>query len=213
MKLRKALIALSVFLIISACSFDYGEISDENSGLPDIVMTDVEYVRVRGGDPQVRFRAELAERYEDRQVMDLLNFSFEQFDHHGEEVNAVGHAGTAHVELDSGNINLRDGVSIAVDSEDMTIETGRLDWMDKERILAGDAGDEVRILRENGTSFNGTGFTANARNRTWEFTGGVGGTYIHDDEDESAETGTEAGEVTGDADTEPDGTPLGADEK
>jgi hypothetical protein len=145
--------------------------------------------------------------------MELRNFTFEQFDHHGAEVNAVGHAGTAHVELDSGNVNLRDGVSIAVESEDMTIETGKLDWMDKDRILSGDAEDEVNILRENGTSFNGRGFTANARSRTWEFTGNVGGTYIHDDdEDEPAET--EAGEITGDADTtDPYGKTLGADEK
>ncbi|GHT66956.1 hypothetical protein FACS1894110_11550 [Spirochaetia bacterium] len=187
MKFRQFLITLSVFLIISACSFDYGDTSSVESDIPDIVMGDVEYVRVRGGDPQVRFRAELAERYENRQVMELRNFSFEQFDHHGAEVNAMGHAGTAHVELESGNVNLRDGVSIAVDSEDMTIETGKLDWQDKERILSGGTEDEVKILRENGTSFNGRGFTANTRNRTWEFAGEVGGTYIHDDEDSDAE--------------------------
>jgi LPS export ABC transporter protein LptC len=198
MKLRQFPIILPVFLIISACSFDYGDTAEEDSGLPDIVMADVEYVRVRGGDPQVRFRAELAERYEDRQVMELRNFTFEQFDHHGDEVNAVGHAGTAHVELDSGNINLRNGVSIAVESEDVTIETVKLDWKDKERILAGDTGDEVNILRENGTSFNGRGFTADARNRTWEFAGEVGGTYIHDDDEEETEGGKAgAGEVTG----------------
>ncbi|GHT56266.1 hypothetical protein FACS1894109_04670 [Spirochaetia bacterium] len=191
MKFRQFLIALSVFLLMNACSFDYGDDAGEDGGLPDIVMADVEYVRVRSGDPQVRFRAELAERYEERQVMELRNFTFEQFDHHGAEVNAVGHAGTAHVELDSGNVNLRDGVSIVVDSEDMTIETTKLDWADKERILSGDAEDEVNIFRENGTSFNGRGFTVNARSRTWEFTGDVGGTYVHDD-DEDEDTEAEA---------------------
>lgn len=159
--------------------------------MPDIVMNDVEYVRVRDGDPKVRFKAELAERYEKRQVMELRNFSFEQFDHHGEEVNASGRAGTAHVELESGNINLRDGVSLGVDSEDVTIETVSLDWKDKEHILAGSPGDEVRIVRGNGTRFYGHGFTADARNRTWEFTGEVGGSYIHDeDEEENADTVT-----------------------
>jgi LPS export ABC transporter protein LptC len=173
-----------------SCSFDYGTMPDEDSGLPDIVMSNVEYVRVRNGDPQVRFKAELAERYEERQVMELWNFSFEQFDHHGDEINAAGHAGTAHVELESGNINLRDGVSLGVDSEDVTIETTKLDWQDKERLLTGDVNDEVRILRENGTSFYGRGFSANARNRTWEFVGEVGGTYIYDDDDEPAGAGS-----------------------
>jgi hypothetical protein len=66
----------------------------------------------------------------------------------------------------------------------MTIETGKLDWKDKERLLSGDANDEVKLIRENGTSFYGRGFTANARDRTWEFAKGVNGTYIHDDDDE-----------------------------
>ncbi|GHV93228.1 hypothetical protein AGMMS50268_37310 [Spirochaetia bacterium] len=185
----------TILLIMLSCSFDYGDILEEDSGLPDIVMNDVEYVRVRDGDPRVRFKAELAERYEKRQVMELRNFSFEQFDHHGEEVNASGRAGTAHVELESGNINLRDGVSLGVDSEDVTIETVSLDWKDKEHILAGSPGDEVRIIRGNGTRFYGHGFTADARNRTWEFTGEVGGSYIHDeDEEENADT------VTGESD-------------
>jgi lipopolysaccharide assembly outer membrane protein LptD (OstA) len=121
--------------------------------------------------------------------MDLRNFSFEQFDHHGEEVNAVGNAGNAHVELESGNVNLRDGVSIGVDSEDITIETARIDWKDKERILSGDANDDVRIIREDGTRFYGWGFTADTRNRTWKFAGTVGGTYVHNDKDEPAQAG------------------------
>jgi LPS export ABC transporter protein LptC len=169
---------------MNACSFDYGETADENSGQPDIVMNDVEYVRVRNGDPQVRFNAELAERYEERQVMELRNFSFEQFDHHGDEINATGRAGTAHVELESGNIRLDGGVSIGVESEDITIETGRLDWKDKERTLVGGDRDEVRIFREDGTSFFGFGFFADVRNRTWEFSAGVSGTYIHEDDAE-----------------------------
>jgi LPS export ABC transporter protein LptC len=179
----------------------------------------VEYVRVRGGDPQVRFRAELAERYEDRQIMELRNFSFEQFDHHGEEINAAGHAGTAHVELESGNINLRGGVSIAVDSEDMTIETEKLDWKDKERILSGDADGEVKILREDGTNFYGRGFTANTRSRTWEFIGEVGGVYVHeDDEDEPAAAGdegegSETVEEAGKKTADPYGKTPGAAEK
>jgi LPS export ABC transporter protein LptC len=190
---KRAIISINLFLAallsMVGCSFDYGSMSDEDSGLPDIVMSDVEYVRVRSGDPQVRFKAELAERYEERQIMELRNFTFEQFDHHGEEINAAGHAGTAHVELESGNINLRDGVSLGVDSEDVTIETTKLDWQDKEHLLTGDENDEVKILRENGTSFYGRGFTADARNRTWGFAGGVEGTYIHDDdEDKDAES-------------------------
>jgi LPS export ABC transporter protein LptC len=186
------------------CSFDYGTAPAEDTNLPDIVMNDVEYVRVRRADPVVRFQAQRAERYEKRQLMELQDFSFEQFESHGEEINAAGRAGTASVELDSGNIRLGGGVSLAVDSEDITIETEELNWRDRERVLSGHEDGEVNILRENGTSFTGWGFTANARNRTWEFAGGVEGSYTHDDEDEEEENLEDAGveEVSGEGQDE-----------
>jgi hypothetical protein len=58
--------------------------------------------------------------------MNLRNFSFEQFQKKGEEVNAQGKVGIALVELDSGNIHMGGGVRIDVDAEDFIIdgETG-----------------------------------------------------------------------------------------
>ncbi|MDR2371073.1 MAG: LPS export ABC transporter periplasmic protein LptC [Treponema sp.] len=183
-----------VFLLaLSGCSFDYGVSSNEGRGRPDIEMDKVEYTRVRNGDPLVRFQADKAERWEERRTMELENFSFEQYENHG-EANARGGAGTALVELDSGNIDLENGVSIEVDSEDLTIETGRLRWQDKERILSGPEAGTVVIRRSDGTFFTGRGFTANARSRAWEFTGEVSGTYIHEDEEED-EAETEAGDA------------------
>jgi LPS export ABC transporter protein LptC len=182
-------ILLASFFVFS-CSFDYGEGSTEDSGLPDLVMDDVEYVRIRDGDPQVKFRAERAERYEDQQLMELRNFSFEQFSSHGGEIDSAGRAAAARVELDSGNIGISGGVSLSVDSEDITIETDSLDWQDKERQLSGNPEAPVRILRDDGTSFQGRGFTANTRSRTWEFSGPVGGSYVHEDDDEE-ESGEE----------------------
>jgi LPS export ABC transporter protein LptC len=174
-----------VFLIFvfSSCSFDYGEDTSENSGLPDVVMNDVQYVRVRDGSPVVRFDAEGAERYESRQTMELKNFSFEQFTTANEDISALGRAGNASVELDSGNIHMKNGVRIEVDSEDIAIETSTLDWQDKERQLFAGTEEPVEILRSDGTSFTGWGFSADARYRTWSFTGGVQGTYIDDDDD------------------------------
>jgi LPS export ABC transporter protein LptC len=190
------------FLLLPGCTFDYGNAPVEDTNTPDIVMNDVEYVRVRSADPVVRFQAQLAERYEKRQTMELRDFSFEQFGNHGEDINAAGRAGAASVELDSGNIRLGGGVSIAVDSEDITIETERLDWQDRERVLSGEKEGPVNVLRENGTSFTGWGFTANARSRTWEFLGGVEGTYIHDDDEEESPEEAEAGGLEGEEEAE-----------
>lgn len=186
--LGMALIIVCFPLLVPACSFDYGNKETASADMPDIVMEDVEYVRVRDGEPQVRFTAENAERYEERQTMSLRNFSFEQFENRGGEINAAGSAGNATVQLDTGNIELGGGVRIAVDSEDITIETAELDWYDKERRLLGAPEGEVEIYRSDGTNFSGRGFIANSRSRTWEFTSGVSGSYTEtedDDEDEA----------------------------
>ena len=189
---------LSVGLLFSACSFDYGSTDGSDKSKPDIVMENLEYVRVRGGDPLARFQAEHAERWEERQTMELREFSFEQMEDHGETVNAEGRAGFAVVQLGSGDISLKGGVRIRVDSEDVTIRTAELEWKDKAKTLSGGDRDIVDIQRSDGTSFTGRGFFADARNRLWAFSGEVKGTYVEKedeegegDESKSAEAGVE----------------------
>ena len=176
---------LAAVLVFSACSFDYGNAETKNEK-PDIVMRDVQYVRVRGGDPLVRFEAEYAERYEEKKLMILETFSFEQFENQN-EINAAGKAGEASVELDSGNIKLTGGVHISVESEDVIIETSALNWHDREKQLSGNSGDAVEIFRSDGTGFTGRGFSASVRDRTWVFSGGANGVYVDADDAESAE--------------------------
>jgi LPS export ABC transporter protein LptC len=179
------ILLFSLFLFsFSSCSFDYGNQDGADKNQPDIVMENVEYVRVRSADPQARFLAERLERYEERGIIELRNFSFEQFGSDVEEINAYGRAGSASVEIESGDIHLDDGVRIDVDTEDLAIETKWLEWKDKDRTLTGGEEEEVNIYQESGTDFTGIGFRADARRRTWEFTGNVSGTYVKDDDEE-----------------------------
>ena len=183
---------LFVAALFAACSFDYGDAAGADKSKPDIVMENLEYVRVRGGDPLARFQAEHAERWEERQTMELRNFSFEQMENHGETINAEGRAGLAVVQLDSGDISLKGGVRIRVDSEDVIIRTAELEWKDKPKTLSGREGDEVDIQRSDGTTFSGWGFFADARNRIWTFSGEVKGTYVEKDDEKK---GDKAGEI------------------
>ena len=182
-----------VVLLLVACSFDYSDLVEEGVDRPDIVMENLEYVRVRGGEHLVRFRADRAERWEDRRAMELWDFYFEQLEHNEEgiEANAEGRAGAASVQLDTGNVFLRDGVRINIESEDIIITTGEIEWRDRERILFSAADKEVGIERSDGTSFIGIGFTANIRERTWGFTGVVSGTYVEEDDEEADEEAME----------------------
>jgi LPS export ABC transporter protein LptC len=174
---------ISIFLF-STCTFDYGDSASSGDELPSLIMENVDYIRVKDSDPIARFQAERAERYEKRRVMELMNFSFEQFSDSGNTVNASGIAGNASVEIDSGDIRMGGGVKLEVESEDIFIETHQLDWIDEERILFAGEDDFVYIYQSNGANLTGFGFIADARRRTWNFSGSVSGTYVYDDNDE-----------------------------
>ena len=183
--LLEGVFLFTVILLLAACSFDYSAGKESERNKPDIIMENIEYVRVRGGDPLVRFQAEYAERWEDRQIMEFRKFVFEQMEDRGETINAEGRAGAAVVQTGSGDISLSDGVRIDIKSDDIIIRTAGLEWIDKEKHLLGRDTDLVEIERTDGTSFLGWGFSADARNRTWAFSGNVEGSYVEkDDEDE-----------------------------
>jgi LPS export ABC transporter protein LptC len=179
-------------LLLVNCSFDYESAGgDSVKNRPDIIMENIEYVRVRRGNPLARFQAEHAERWEDRQTMELKYFSFEQMEDRGETINAEGRAGAAVIQLGTGDISLRNGVKINVESEDVSIMTAELDWKDKDKVLSGGEFDIVEIERSDGTKFTGRGFTADARNRTWTFSGEVSGSYVEKEDEEKDEEKTE----------------------
>jgi len=164
-----------------ACSFDYGAGTGLENTRPDIVMENIEYVRVRKGDMLARFQAEHAERWEELQLMELRNFTFEQMEDHGETVNVEGAAKAATVQIDTGDISLSGGVQVSIESEDIVINTEELEWKDKEKTIKGGAQEEVDVKRSDGTSFTGKGFQADVRNRTWSFSGDVKGQYVEKD--------------------------------
>ena len=181
---KKTCVICIFIVLLGSCTFDYGESGSSEKELPDLIMENVEYVRVRSRDPVARFQAEYAERYERQRVMKLQNLTFEQYGERGEEINTVGRAGNASIDIETGDIFMDKGVRVEVESEDIIIETYQLEWKDEQRTLSSGREDEVNVYRDNGTSFTGIGLRADARTRTWEFSGRVGGTYIHD-EDES----------------------------
>jgi LPS export ABC transporter protein LptC len=191
-------------LLGAACSFDYGTSENGGSAYPDITMEDLDYARVRGGRLIARLQAETAERYETRRRMELKNYRFEQYNTTNAEVDALGSGGFAYVELDTSNVHMSEGVEIIVDTEDMILETERLDWDDGKKTLKGGESSPVKVEQSDGTNFTGTGFSADIRSRNWLVASDASGVYVHNDEEEdnddidkndAVETDTGAGEL------------------
>jgi hypothetical protein len=150
-------------------------------------MEDLDYVRVRNGNPLARLQAEMAERYEKRHRMELKNYSFEQYNTTNDEVDAVGSGGFASIELDTSNIHMLDGVEIIVDTEDITLETARLDWDDGKKFLQGGDNDQINVEQSDGTRFTGYGFSADVRARSWFVSQDASGIYIHEEDEDDTD--------------------------
>ena len=173
-------VCLILFFIFTAaaCSFDYDTVYQDDDK-PNLIMEEVEHIRITNGNPEIRVQAEEVRRYEAKHIMELDSFSFEQYNAAPEgreeipDVNTRGKAGQASMETDTGNLFISGGVNIEVISEDISMETRELSWQDKERFLT--APGTVSITRSNGTTLKGTGFTADIRKRSWEFESGVEG--------------------------------------
>jgi LPS export ABC transporter protein LptC len=179
MKLIYFLLIISLF----SCTFDYGDKESEEDNLPDLIMENVEYVRVRSADPLARIQAERFERYEKQKLARMENIIFEQYGEHGGQINVYGKAGRAEVNIESGDIFMDDNVNLELKTEDITLETYQLEWKDESRSIFTGEKNETFLYKENGTRFTGIGLQANTRLRNWEFLGSINGYYIHDDKD------------------------------
>jgi LPS export ABC transporter protein LptC len=180
--MRIKLLHLLLISLLLSCTFDYGDKDSADDDLPDLVMENVEYVRVRAADPLARIQADRFERYEKQNMAKLENVIFEQYGY-GEEINIYGKAGRAEVNIESGDIFMDNNVNLEVRTEDVILQTYQLEWKDESRSLFTGEKNETFIYKENGTRFTGIGLQANARLRSWEFLGSINGVYIHDDKE------------------------------
>jgi LPS export ABC transporter protein LptC len=188
MTMKKLLSYCTIFCLFAfaftniSCTFDYGDKESYGDESPDLIMENVEYVRVRSANPLAKLQAERVERYEKQNVIKLQNTTFEQYGEQGKEVNVSGKTGNATVEIDTGNIFMDRNVRIEVLTEDIILETYQLEWLNESKYLSTGNNNEVYVYRKNGTMFSGVGLQSDTRKRNWEFQGSVRGTYIKEDE-------------------------------
>jgi LPS export ABC transporter protein LptC len=184
-------------LLLASCSFDYDTSAVDSGNDPDVVMKNVEYVRMENARPVVRIRSKEARRYEAKHAMEMDGFSFEQYNPAPPEnaeipdINVRGSGGSVKIETDSGNLTMAGGVSIDVQSEDLSLRTESISWEDGERLFS--APGEVAITRSDGTKLSGRNLSADTRKREWRFEEEVSGDVVEEDEEDGEE---EAGETS-----------------
>ncbi|MFP4375618.1 MAG: LPS export ABC transporter periplasmic protein LptC [Spirochaetales bacterium] len=177
-RLRLVLGSLALLLIILGCSIDYetGRLSSELSeDTPDTVLYNLEQRIIRDGYERFRIVAARVETFSGRQVRQLYEVSFVEFDSEGNTLTE-GTADYGELETDTENFVMNGSLRFYSAAEDAWLTAERLAWDAESRLLQSEAEELVSIDRGDGTFVQGRGFRADmARNRL-EFDRGVSGT-------------------------------------
>jgi LPS export ABC transporter protein LptC len=129
----------------------------------------------------VVLEAQRAESYEKRQQIVLSGVSFREYNAQGELVSeAVADRAVFHT--DSENASAKGAITIRSPGDEASLSADSLVWTREGRILEADPGATVRLVKEDGSYVEGSGFRADFRRRRLEFAGRIHGRYVWEDE-------------------------------
>jgi LPS export ABC transporter protein LptC len=177
LNIRDVLILFCAAIALLSCSFDYSTISESEQEKPDLVMQDVDYVRVTDGKISLHMQADQLDRFEQKRLLQVQNIRFEQFSKGKLEAETVGSAGVAQFWTATSDALFSDGVRLLIKSEDLAVEAKSLQWNNSQKKLYGPQDDQVLLKKADGSLLVGKSFSADGRSRSWQFAGSVSGTY------------------------------------
>jgi len=153
-----------------ACSFvpPEGSAIGKPADNPDLLMHDAEYLLGIAGNEPVLIRAETIEIYQTAGKAYLTNITFSQKDSQG-QATVSGSALAAQIDTKTNNVSLTGDIVILNHLDELEITAQALTWIHDSRIFESEVGSEARIAYGNGNSVQGTGFTANFTEATYEF--------------------------------------------
>jgi LPS export ABC transporter protein LptC len=173
-------------LLIAGCSLDYGssQLAEERpEDIPESVIQDASFTTVRTGERTFTVTAAQAESYPEKSLRRFREVSFREYDAEG-KLLTEGTAGTATYFTDNDNVELSDDVYFFSTVHDAGISAPYLYWDDEERLLEAKDSDLIRVERDSGTTIQGRGFEADMKRAVVQFTNGVEGTVVTDEDEE-----------------------------
>jgi LPS export ABC transporter protein LptC len=164
---------------LAGCSIDYKGAAEEPSpeGIPDTVATGLLHRVHKDGRLSLELEAARAETFNSKSTTILTDAHFVEFDDKG----GAATEGTARKVLfhsDTEDADISGGVHVHSAAEKGDIRADTLHWENKPKRLTAPPGEQVRIIKDDGTTLVGSGFSGDFLSRTVTFTGTVQGTYV-----------------------------------
>lgn len=199
---RLLLLGFSVFSLVS-CSLTYTVEEPEVSHIPELVFFDAEYLSYEEGRMTMRLATQRLEQYQEDDSFYAAQVSFSTYTKDG-KLSAEGFCQMIAANPDDEQYTLLGNVSVDSVEEDLLLRARSVRWDGKKEQLVASATDAIELVRgrrrwEEGTGgpeaassgeaqearvaeegqsrieMSGTGFSASAVSRSFEFSGEVSG--------------------------------------
>jgi LPS export ABC transporter protein LptC len=185
----RAIAVIAFVLAVCACSFDYGDVKLEDNlseETPNSILLNFQHTVVENGKILFRLNALKASIYDTLKETRLTNVSFAEYDPETGAAVTSGRATSAIFFSESENAELSGDISFYSKRNEAGLEGGYLYWDNSKKTLEGRRDRLISILKDDGSIVKGEGFSANAKKRTFSFSGRTSGVLITKD-DEGAE--------------------------
>ena len=188
MMVRFLLLALSVFSF-AACSLSYKVEEPQVDHIPELVFMEVEYLSYEDGRVRMQMGSTQLEQYRDDKALYGMEVSFSTYNQEG-ELSAQGHSQLISVNSTDQQYSLLGEVFIESIQENMVVRAQALKWDGFREQLTAGGNDTLELVRgsssgrddrQDGESTSrielvGTGLSASAVSRSFQFSGEVSGT-------------------------------------
>lgn len=185
--------ALLLCAVLPSCSLKYDEDESSEDDSPELEFTNVDYKKYEDKVMTSEIKADALEQYKSDDTAYAKNASFKSWNKKAELV-AEGSCGYLGLDSDKEVYVLFDDIFIDNVEQEFRLEAQSLKWSGKTQMLVSGKEDEVRLERDD-VEVTGSGFSASADTRSFEFANPVSGVITtSDDEDEDEGEQEEGGE-------------------
>ncbi len=185
----KIVLLLSILVSAAACTFDYTEAriaEDLEETVPETVLHDFTQVRIYNGVPEYRVYGAKAETYSKRNETVIEDVLFQEYNSEGELVTE-GSADRVVFNSETEDARLSGNLEFYNSTEDAGVKADNLSWKDQAKTLTGRDEEYITVVKKDGSSITGKGFSADVSSKNITFSSDISGVWVDEDEEEGEE--------------------------
>lgn len=182
MKPFRLFIGIVLAVAAASCSVNYDNIYETEGTIPELMLDDAVFKRVKDGKATSQIQSERLEEFKESGRVLAQNIQFETKNDDG-KVNSFGSAGIMNADTKSEVYEFYNGIHIEAPERGVTIDGESLRWNGKTEQLVGQKNSPLTIKKD-GVTLTGHGFSASAISESFNFASNVGGLFVDKKEEE-----------------------------